>query len=140
LDSFARKYLIVMLSVAVLALAWYFLSKDPRVAELNDLLTADSELATYPYKFRVLSLENGLAVLGSPRSAEVPVMQFLHTAFPDLAGLSVQDPRMMAAQDLLVEKQSRAAMLIREQPDVTGVRWTLDERWYAERGVVLDLD
>jgi hypothetical protein len=140
LDSFARKYLIALLSVAVLALAWYFLSRDPRVAELNDLLAADSELATYPYKFQVLSLENGVAVLGSPRSAEVPVMQFLHTAFPDLAGLSVQDPRMMAAQDLLVEKQSRAAMLVREQPDVKGVRWTLDERWYAERGVVLDLD
>lgn len=33
----------------------------------------------------------------------------LHAAFPELAGKNVQEPAMMAAQDELVRKQSRAA-------------------------------
>jgi len=98
------------------------------------LFLAYGERAGYPYDFRVLSLENGMATMGSPRSAQVPVMKFLHAAFPELAGKDVQDPAMMAAQDELVQKQSRAAELVQRHPEVQSVRWVLDERWYAERG------
>jgi hypothetical protein len=139
MDRFARNYLIGMVAIVVVAALWVFLSRDPRLGELNDLLAADTELADYPYAFRVLSFENGVATLSSPRSAEVPVMQFLRTAFPELRNTAVDDPAMMSAQDGLVAKQSRAAKLIKSQPDVGAVAWQLDEDWYRQNGVVLNL-
>jgi hypothetical protein len=107
MDRFARNYLIGLVAIVVFAALWVFLSRDPRLGELNDLLAADTELADYPYAFRVLSFENGVATLSSPRSAEVPVMQFLRTAFPELRNTAVDDPAMMSAQDGLGHRGSR---------------------------------
>jgi len=137
MDSFTRKYLGLLTGVAVIGLFWWLLSLDSRVGELNAALDADPELAGYPYQFRVLSLEGGIAEISSPRSAEVPVMRFLRVAFPDLANTAVTSPQMMAAQQRLAKLQSRAADRVREHPEVHGVRWTLDQRWYAERGVTV---
>jgi len=53
--------------IAALVLA-FVASCDPRVGELNELLKADPQLAAYPYSFRVLELEEGVAVMSSPRS------------------------------------------------------------------------
>lgn len=139
MDSFARNYLIGLLVLVVLGVGIYWLSRDSRVAEINAILARDSQLADYPYAFRVLALDNGVATVSSPRSAEVPVMRFLRTAFPELGATSVDHPDMMAAQDRLVDKQSRAAELVKSQPDVKAIRWQIDERWYNEHGVFLNL-
>jgi hypothetical protein len=139
MDRFARNYLIALLAVLVFAVSWYYLSRDGRVAEINTMLARDTQLSSYPYLFQVRSLEDGIATMGSPRSARVPVMQFLRTAFPALGNTAVDHPDMFAAQAVLVEKQTRAAELVQSQPDVTSVRWVLDERWYNEHGVFLDL-
>jgi len=138
MDSFAKKYLIGLAVIAIIAAGSWYLGRDTRVADINARLAADSELAGYPYPFRVRSLQNGVAIMGSPRSAEVPVMRFLRTAFPALGKTAVDDPAMMAAQDTLVEKQSRAAELVTAEDDVNTVRWELDERWYNENGVFLN--
>jgi hypothetical protein len=139
MDAFARNYLIGLITVAVVAAGAYWLSRDSRVSDINEVLARDSELADYPYPFRVLVLENGVATMSSPRSAEVPVMRFLRTAFPALGATSVDHPDMMAAQDELAERQSRAAQLVKSQPDVNAIRWEIDERWYNEHGVFLNL-
>lgn len=138
MDSFAKKYLVGLAAVVIIAAGYWYLNRDTRVADLNAMLAADAELAEYPYPFRVKSLANGIAIMGSPRSAEVPVMQFLRTAFPALRNTPVDDPAMMAAQDTLVDKQSRAAKLVTAEEDVRTVRWELDERWYNEHGVFLN--
>jgi hypothetical protein len=138
MDSFTRKYLVVMVSLLLLAAGIWLAGRDSRVAALNEMLRADGELAGYPYEFRVISLENGVATMSSPRSAQVPVMTFLHAAFPELSEKDVQDPAMMAAQDQLVHQQSRAAEMVQRHAEVKSVRWVLDERWYAERGVALN--
>jgi len=138
MDSFAKKYLIGLIAVLVLAAGAWYLNRDTRVADINAMLAADSVLAGYPYPFRVRSLQNGVAIMGSPRTADVPVMQFLRTAFPELRETAVNDAAMMAAQDRLVEKQSRAAELVQGEDDVNAVRWELDERWYNEHGVFLN--
>jgi hypothetical protein len=137
MDSFTRKYLIALGVAAVAAAAWWLLSLDFRVSELNSLLAADQELSGYPYQFRVLSLEDGTAEMSSPRSASVPVVQFLTAAFPELRNLPLDDPAVMLAQDQLVAMQARAAQLVKAQADVNSVRWVLDERWFADRGVIL---
>lgn len=138
MDRFARNYLIGLGVVIAAGVLWFALDRDPRVGEINALLSADPLLAEYPYPFRVRALEDGVAVMGSPRSAEVPVMRFLRAAFPALQESAVDEPAMMAAQDELAERQSRAAELVRGQPDVRGVRWEIDTQWYRQRGIFLE--
>lgn len=138
MDSFARKYLIVLSVVIVAVVGYILLNRDDRVDQLNEILARDAELIDYPYAFRVRRLEeDGIAIMGSPRSAEVPVMQFLRTAYPELRQTAVTDPAMMAAQAVLVEKQGRAQELIAGQDGIRSVRWEFDERWFNERGVFI---
>ena len=111
--------------------------QDERVGQLNDKLASASELADYPYRFRVLELEGGVAVMTSPRSAERGPLHFLRILDPSLNDKDVVHPDMMAAQDLLAQKQSAAERLVREEADVDRVRWQLDEAWYASKGVFL---
>jgi|TARA_R100000005_G_scaffold92923_2_gene67308 hypothetical protein len=135
MDTFTRRYVMLLLALlAAVAVAW-LLNRDGRVADINQRLAADPELAAYPYQFTVQEINNGVAFVSSPRSAQVPVMRFLHSAFPALQDKDVQHPDMMAAQDRLVAVQSRAAELVQTHPEVNAVRWVLDERWFAERGI-----
>jgi hypothetical protein len=137
MDSFTRRYLYLLGGILVLVLVIWLAGRDGRVGELNAQLAADQLLAGYPYRFRVLEIENGVAVMSSPRSAQMSVMHFLYAAFPELQGKDVQHPEMVAAQSQLGDMQSRAAALVQASPEVDGVRWQLDERWLAERGVML---
>jgi len=138
MDSFAKKYLLAISAVVTAVVLYNVFSSDERVERLNALLAADEILADYPYPFRVFRLEGEVAVMGSPRSAEVPVMQFLRTAYPELSKTAVDDPAMMAAQDVLARTQVHAQELIEAQAEVSAVRWELDERWFNTKGVFLD--
>lgn len=138
LDQFTKRYLAGLLIVALLGLGWWFSGWDTRVNQLNAILELDTEIAAYPYRFKVLSLENGVAEISSPRSAEVPVIQFLRIAYPELRSRGVLDEPVMAAQDELVAMQSRAGKLVSDQVDVKSIRWSIDRQWYASQGVYLD--
>lgn len=138
MDSFAKRYLIILSTIVGIGVAYVLLSSDERVAEINAMLARDAQLQAYPYPFRVLRLEDGVAVMGSPRSADVPVMQFLRTAFPPLSRTAVDDPAMMAAQQELARTQSRAMEMVQAQDDVSVVRWELDDQWFREHGVFLE--
>ena len=138
MDDFARRYLQVLALVAVLAGGWWILARDSIAGDINAMLDQDAQLAGYPYAFRVVSVDEGIASVSSPRSASVSVIAFLRAAFPDLAGAAVDDPEMLAAQERLVAMQSRAAELVEAHPEVDSVRWQLDETWYARRGVYID--
>jgi len=138
MDSFAKRYLIVLCTIVAIGVAYVFLNTDERVTEINEMLARDTQLQGYPYPFRVLRLEDGVAVMGSPRSAEVPVMQFLRTAFPPLSRTAVDDPAMMAAQQELARTQSHAMEMVQNLDDVSAVRWEFDEQWFREHGVFLD--
>jgi hypothetical protein len=137
LDEFTKRYLAGLLIVTVLCLVWWLSGWDRRVSQLNAILEADTELAAYPYQFKVISLDNGIAKVSSPRSAEVPVIQFLRIIYPELQRLSVMDEPVMAAQDQLVKIQSRAGKLVSDQEDVKSIRWPLDNQWYESHGVYL---
>lgn len=138
LDAFTKRYLIGLLVIAVLGLAWWFSGWDARVGQLNAILEADAELAAYPYQFKVISLENGVAEISSPRSGEVPVIKFLRIVFPELRNSGVMDEPVMAAQDKLVTIQSRAGKLVSDEADVKSIRWSIDRNWYASQGIYLD--
>lgn len=138
LDQFTKRYLTVLLIATVLGLVYWFSGWDTRVNQLNAILKDDTELAAYPYRFKVLSLENGIAEISSPRSAKVPVIQFLRIVYPELRSRGVLDDSVMAAQDRLATIQSRAGKLVSDQEDVKSIRWSIDQQWYVSQGVYLD--
>ena len=137
LDTFTRNYLIGLGVVALAMLLAWLASIDRRAGEINDQLEADPLVSAYVYPFHVIRVENGIAEVSTPRSYEVPVMQFLGLVRPELAGLPQNDRTLMAAQAELVKVQKRVAKIVTSQPDVRSIRWVLDRQWYADHGISL---
>ena len=135
MDRFTRNYLIVLGGIVVLVLGAWVASWDWRAGEINGLLEEDPLVASYPYSFRVLAVDNGVARVSSPRSYEVPVMRFLALIRPELNGKAQDAPEMMTAQAELVKVQKRVEQIVRGQPDVRSVHWVLDRQWYSDRGI-----
>ena len=136
MDRFTRSYSMVLGLFALAAVAlWLHSTWQPRVWEINRMLEADPLVANYPYQFRVLSLENGVATLLTPRSPAIPASQFIPILYPQLAGKDQDDPAMIKAQADLVASQRRAMDLVGALPDVQSVAWTLDLRWLSDHGV-----
>jgi hypothetical protein len=135
MDQFTKRYLSVLGIVIAVGLLWWLAGQDSRVSELNELLETDQQLSAYPYQFRVLSLEDGIADISSPRSAQMSATRGLRVMFPELQNASAVSPEMMAAQEQLASVQSRAGKLVRDQDDVRRVRWVLDERWLSRHGI-----
>lgn len=138
LDNFTRNYLYVLAGLVLIGFIWWLSSLDFRVREINKLLDADPELAAYPYPFRVISLEKGVAKMSSPRSAKVSAIQSLRLMYPELQQRSAVSDEMMSAQEELARVQSNAGELVKSQEDVSSVHWVLDQRWLANQGVIVD--
>jgi hypothetical protein len=138
MDRFTRNYslalgiLIIAAIVLVIKSSWH-----PRTSELDRLLRSDPVLSTYPYQFRLRSLEQGVATLSTPRSFDIPAIRFLEIIHPNLASKAQDDPAMIEAQQGLIDHQKRAMGLMLAQPDVTSVNWELDTTWLADHGVQL---
>jgi hypothetical protein len=122
------------------AIYWFGLRTDPRVAALNQALNEISSpaLRGYPYKFRVLRLEDGAAVMTTPRSPEVPVYRMIGSIYPSLAGKSPNDPDFVAGEKALAQVQAEARQIVLRQPGVSSVRWELDQNWLIAHGISLN--
>lgn len=136
MDTFTRNYGIGLASLALaLVLFWLYSLWTPRVWELNELLEAEPVVAAYPYAFRVVDFSDGVAILSTPRSFAFPAVRFLPILYPELANLAQDDPRMVAAQQRLIDAQKGAMELVQKQPDVRLVRWMLDVGWLADHSI-----
>lgn len=138
LDNFTRNYLYILMGLALIGVIWWLSNLDFRVTEINELLEADTELAAYPYPFRVKSLENGVAEVSSPRSAKLSAIQSLRVMYPELKQHNAVSDEMVAAQKELARVQSYAGQLVKRQEDVKTIRWVLDQRWLAKHGIYVD--
>jgi hypothetical protein len=134
MDKFSRNYSIV-LAIVVGALLFLFTHKNPELAEMNALLDADSELAAYPYTFRVLRIEDRVAIMTTPRSPEFPAYRALGLLFPDLANLPQEDPRLMQGQLVMAGIQEHAREIVLGTGHVSQVEWEIDRQWLADHGV-----
>ncbi|WML90889.1 hypothetical protein [Thiothrix lacustris] len=132
-----QQLLIVAALFLGLGLLW-FLKQDPALNHLNTTLQADSELQSYPYQFRALKVENGVATLTTPRSPEVSVLQFLKIAQPKLDTSNPDSPTMIAAQKALSRIQEKAGKLAKAQEGITEVQWEIDRSWYASHGLIVE--
>ena len=137
MDRFTRNYSIFLGLVVLGLLLWVF-SEDPQVTELNELLDSDAGIAAYPYRFRVFSLQDGVAVMGTPRSAEFPAFRALEILYPGLGGRDQDDPDLMAGQLEMARIQERARTLVLESGKVKQVRWELDSNWLTRHGISAD--
>ena len=131
----------ILLAVFVLgAIYWFGLRTDPKVTVLNQALQQMSSpaLRNYPYAFSVVRLEGTSAVMGTPRSTDVPVYRMIGAIYPNLSGRSPDDPDFVAAEKELAQIQSEARQIILGQPGVTSVSWELDRSWLITNGIQLN--
>lgn len=107
MDRFTRIYSIAIGVVVIGALAvWIASAWKPQVWELDQVLEADPLVSSYPYRFRVVSFENGVATISTPRSFDVPAYRFLAIIHPNLTNKADNDPQVIAAQQDLIDHQS----------------------------------
>ena len=132
-----QQFLIVAALFLGLGLLW-FLKQDPALNYLNAALKADTELQAYPYQFRALKIDKGIATLTTPRSPEVSVLQFLKIAQPTLDTSNPDSPDMIAAQKALAHVQEKGGKLAKAQEGVTEVQWEIDRSWYASHGLIVE--
>ena len=135
LDRGTKIYAGFLLTLALGALIWWAASYDPRVGQLNELLEKDPLVASYPYPFRVKSLEKGVAAVGAPRSPQVSILRFLAVIRPELSHEDPDAPEVIAAQKAMARVQKHLRKLLLAQPDVKRVRWVFDRDWYANHGI-----
>ncbi len=134
MDKFTRNYSIILGIIVLVVLVWA-LYEDPDVSALNDLLEQDVAVDNYPYEFQVLRLQNGSAVMSTPRSSEFPVHRALGILFPHLANRAQDNPDVMQAQQELAEIQKKAMAIVMESGKVKNVRWELDKDWLRQHGI-----
>jgi len=131
----------ILSAVLVLgAIYWFGFRTDPRVEALNQALSqiGSPALRNYSYSFRVISLEGGLATMGSPRSFDVPVYRMIGALHPNLSGKATNDPDFIAAEKELAQIQSEARKIILGQPGITGVKWELDRNWLIAHNIQIN--
>lgn len=138
MDKFTRNYSIGLAVIAVLILIG-FLYEPPLVSKLNNTLIENHTINNYPYRFRVLDLDDGVATMTSPRSAEFSVYQALGLLYPSLKEEPPESDAMLQAQAKMVEVQSLAQSIVMQSEVVDRVVWQLDHNWLKRAGVDVNL-
>lgn len=139
LDKGTRIYAAI-LGAIVLGLIFLALYEPPIVSDLNDRLEADEHVGNFPYAFRVMRVDNGVAVMSTPRSSAVPVAQVLDKIFPGLGNSDPASPLFQELQAQLATTQKRARTIVLENPEIRRVRWQLDRDWLTQHGIPLPPD
>ncbi|MAK42839.1 MAG: glutamate-ammonia-ligase adenylyltransferase [Spongiibacter sp.] len=127
-------FFIAALALTVMVNIFY---EPSEVRALNAVLKQDDKLNSYPYRFRVLAVKNGVAVMTSPRSADVPVPVIIKVIDPSLQNVSVSEERFFEAQQILADLQAYAREQVMAQEGISRVIWKLDEEWLLSHGVKL---
>ena len=127
-----------ILGIICITLAAVFLYETPKVRELNNRLEAINEINDFPYQFKVLRVENGIATLNSPVSIDLPCGKVIGIIFPSIKGKSLLSSEYQDAQKLLAKVQMLAGKTIKSDPDINKIAWELDRSWLIQNGVSLN--
>jgi len=137
MNLLVRIFIPMSVFLAILLISVWLSAQNSRVSELNELLTKDDQLSQYPYEFKVISVKGKTVEIASPKTAQVPSVQFLKVVFPELVGKSAVNPAVLKAQIELAKLQGRAKKLVILEPDIDQVNWIIDKAWYAKHGITL---
>lgn len=118
---------------------WAIRRPDSRARELNQVLeaTASEPLKAYAYPFRVLRVEQGMAVMGTPRNFDVPAFRVIAVLYPNINVKDPNNPAFVEAQQTLAARQTEARLIVSAQPGIKGVKWELDKTWLGTHGIEL---
>ena len=116
----------------------YYLKYDSRANELNALLISNTELAAYPYKYRVLQVNDGIAVMTSLSSSQLSVLHALEIIYPKLRFKAPNSFEIKKAKQEMQRYQEIAARQIRAQDDITTIRWQIDSAWFTKHGIEIE--
>ena len=132
----AWQWVIIALAL-IFVLDWFIQRPDSRTRALNDVIAAQASehLKHYPYPFRVMRVVGNTAVMGTPRSYEVPAMKFLAVIHPGLDVMNANDPDFIAAQKALASAQSEAQAIVQAQAGIGAVKWEIDKHWLTAHGI-----
>ncbi|WP_457665611.1 glutamate-ammonia-ligase adenylyltransferase [Thiolapillus sp.] len=136
LDRGTKIYAAILALIA-LVLIFFALYEPPQVSHLNARLEADAQVGSFPYRFRVLRIDNGVAVMSTPRSSAVPVAQVLGKIFPDMGNAAPDSPLFQKMQTRLANTQKRAKAIVLKDPDIKRIQWELDQNWLMQHGISL---
>lgn len=130
-----KRYWALVVLLFLVWLDWYIRAPDSRARALTDVIAeqAGPELKNYPYRFRVMRVDDGRAVLSTPRSVEVPAFRMLSSLYPGLDTKNPNDPQFIAAEQLLGRVQFEARAIVLAQPGIKEVSWELDRDWLRSR-------
>ena len=92
-------------------------------------------MKAYPYQFRVLRTQNGIAVMSTPRNFDVPAFRMLGVLYPQVDVKNPNDPAFLAIEKELAAVQSEASAIVSSQPGIKGVRWELDVSWLRSHSI-----
>jgi len=128
----------IILGIICITLASIFLYETPKVRDLNNRLEAINEINDFPYQFKVLRVDNGIATLNSPVSIDLPCGKVIGIIFPAIKGKSLLSSEYQDAQKLLARIQMLAGKTIKSDPDINTIVWELDRSWLIQNGVSLN--
>jgi len=137
MDRGTKIYAIV-LGTFCIVLAVIFLYESPKVQDLNNQLESIKEINDFPYRFKVLRVNNGIATMNSPISTELPCGKVITIIFPSLKGKSLLSPEYQKAQKLLAKVQMLASKTVKSDQDISRIVWELDRSWLIQNGVSLN--
>lgn len=126
--SDSRQFILVMV-VAALFVGWLGW-RGMTVINLNNGIQEHSELADYPYPFRVLRLEGSTAVMSTLRSPRIATSEALRELFPSLRGVNENSREFQRVEREFARLQARASEVVLASPSVERIRWELDANWY----------
>ena len=128
----------IVLGTFCIVLAVIFLYESPKVQDLNNRLESIKEINEFPYQFKVLRVNNGIATMNSPISTELPCGKVIAIIFPSLKGKSLLSPEYQNAQKLLAKVQMLASKNVKSDQDISRIVWELDRSWLIQNGVSLN--
>ena len=129
-----KQFAIVML-IASFFVIWIVYS-NMSIIFINNKIMEDPELSAYPYSFRILRKDGNTAVMGSLRSAEIPVSTALKIMFPELEGQPDNSRFMYHEQHEMAKLQARAQEIVLKNSNFDHVRWELDENWFRLHSII----
>lgn len=128
----------LILGIICLSLSITFLYESPKVKELNEQLDSINEIKEFPYSFRVLRIDNGVATLNSPISIDLPCGKVIAIIFPQLKGKSLLSDEYQQAQKKLARVQMLVSRSVKSDADIYKIVWELDQSWLIQHGVTFN--
>lgn len=134
MDRGTKIYGLILLSVCI-GLIIIFFYQTPEVRKLNQKLDSNTRIHNFPYHFKVLHINNGIAVINSPISTEVSCGKVIGLIFPQVKSLSMLSEDYQQAREQLASVQTLIEKTVLAEPDIRQVQWELDRGWLIQNGV-----